>query len=120
MTHIISDADADAADIHTQRQTGHALSCDCTECCLVRTEAIRATEECIRRAISALIAWGSEYPEFPWIDDFERALRRALDDDARALYAVKPVINRVCDESGKLKLPDRDILAIVMTWVCDQ
>jgi hypothetical protein len=73
-----------------------------------------------RSALNALIAWGSEYPEFAWIDEFERALRLALADDGRALHAVMPVINRVCDESGKLLLPDRDILDIVMTWVCDQ
>ena len=34
---IALQADADTADV-----TAHMLSCDCTECCLVRTETFRA------------------------------------------------------------------------------
>jgi hypothetical protein len=34
---IALQADADTADV-----TEHAVSCDCTECCLVRTETFRA------------------------------------------------------------------------------
>lgn len=33
---------ANDADTHTAKITGHALSCDCTNCSLVRSEAYRA------------------------------------------------------------------------------
>lgn len=41
-THADGTAAAIAADKATSKLTKHTLSCDCTECCLIRTEEYRA------------------------------------------------------------------------------
>lgn len=46
---------AESADVEATRMTGHALSCDCTPCCLVCTEAYRAV---VDRATDKLCAEG--------------------------------------------------------------
>jgi hypothetical protein len=46
---------AESADLSTTKATGHAPSCDCTTCCLVRTEAFNAI---VGRATDKLCAEG--------------------------------------------------------------
>lgn len=46
---------AEHADINAKISTGHALNCDCTTCCLVRTEAFNAI---VGRATDKLCAEG--------------------------------------------------------------